>query len=91
MRDFTIEQYKRMALKFNKMDFAEKLKCLNENSDILTLANDHNWWGVRPIDKKVRESLEEQDIYFDIEREWSDKEVTALLGLTKITQSGLTD
>ena len=91
MRTFTIDQYIRMASKFNKMNFDQKLECLNNNSDILTLDSDGNWWGVRPVDKDIRFQLEEKDVLFEIENEWGHSEMMSILNMTKITLGGLTD
>ena len=81
MRKFTLEQYIKMSISFNKMNFTEKIKTIKENADILILASDHNWWGVKILDNDVREELEDQGIEFEIEREWDSSEINSLIYL----------
>src|ERR1035437_6928994 len=39
MKTYTLEQYQQMAVKFNNLSFIEKIKTIQKNSDILTLAS----------------------------------------------------
>ena len=84
MRKFTLEQYKRMAIKFNKMSFREKIITIKENSDILTLASDYNWWGVKVKDKDIQEELEDTECQFNITKEWDSNEMHELIDLLGI-------
>ncbi len=84
MRKYSLEQYKQMAERFNKMSFREKIVTIQKNSDILTLASDHNWWGVKAKDKDIQEQLEETDDLFTIESEWDSNEINVLVDLLGI-------
>lgn len=84
MRTFTIDQYIRMAEKFNKMSFRDKIITIRDNSDILTLASDHNWWGVKAKDKEICEQLDEMEVYFEITNEWDSNEMNELVDLLGI-------
>ena len=81
MRNFTLEEYKQMAERFNKMSFRNKIITIQNNSDILTLASDHNWWGVKAKDKEIQEQLEDE---FEIEKEWDSSEMHTLVDLLGI-------
>jgi len=81
MRKFTLEQYKQMSASFNKKPFSLKIKLLQENSDILVLACDYNWWGVKVRDKEIQEQLYELDEQFTITSEWGYNEMSDLIGL----------
>ena len=84
MRSFSLEQYKQMAERFNKMSFREKIVTIQKNSDILTLASDYNWWGVKVKDKEIQEQLEDEGYQFDIEKEWDSREMYELVDLLEI-------
>jgi hypothetical protein len=56
-RSFSLEQYRQMAERFNKMSFREKILTIQKNNDILTLASDGNWWGVKVKDIEMQEQL----------------------------------
>ena len=84
MRQFTLEQYVEMAGIFNKMSFFDKIKTIKDNCDILTLASDGNWWGVKVKDKKIQEQLEELNKEFVIENEWGSSEMYDLINLLGI-------
>lgn len=73
-----------MAEKFNKMSFRDKIITIRDNSDILTLASDHNWWGVKVKDKEICEQLDEMEVYFEITNEWDSKEMNELVDLLGI-------
>lgn len=77
-----------MLKRFDKMSFIQKIKCIQANTDILTLASDHNWWGVKVKDKEIQEQLEEMDAPFTIENEWDSSEMHDLIFLLGI---GITD
>lgn len=89
MRTFTLEQYKTMAERFNKMTFRDKIITIRDNSDILTLASDYNWWGVKVKDKEIQEELEESEDIFNIENEWHSKEMHELIDLLGIDNESL--
>lgn len=61
MRKFSLEQYTEMSDRFNKMSFYDKIKTIRDNSDILTLASDYNWWGVKVKDKEIQEQLSDTE------------------------------
>jgi len=84
MRNFTLEQYVEMAERFNKMSFYDKIKTIKDNSDILTLASDGNFWAVKTKDKEIQEVLYENDNTFDIENEWGSHEMCDLVSLLGI-------
>jgi len=84
MRQFTLEQYKRMSAKFNKMAFKEKIQTIIDNKDILTLASDHNWWGVKAKDNDIQEQLFDSETQFNIENEWDADEIMVLVDLLGI-------
>lgn len=81
MRTFTLEEYKGMAERFNKMSFANKIKTIQRNSDILILASDHNWWGVKVKDKEIQEELYDNGWQFNIVNEWDSDEMHTLIHL----------
>lgn len=83
MRKFTLKQYIEMAGRFNQMSFYNKIKTIKENSDILTLASDHNWWGVKIKDKEIWEEFNEE-YEFQIEKEWDASEMCDLVSLLGI-------
>jgi hypothetical protein len=39
------------------MKFIEKIDTIIKNKDILMLASDGNWWGVKVKDEKIQEQL----------------------------------
>lgn len=88
MRQFTIEQYRQMANNFNKMTFVGKINIIQDNSDILTLASDGNWWAVKVKDKNIQEKLYDNDEIFVIKNEWGASEMYDLITLLGI---GTTD
>ena len=81
VRIFTIEQYKELVLRFNKMDFRNKILTIQKNSDILTLGSDYNWWVVKVKDKDIQEQLENEDNIFRIENEWDHNQMFVLIYL----------
>lgn len=89
MRTFTIDQYKRMAARFNNMSFLDKIKTIKEHSDILTLASDHNWWVVKAKDNDIQEQLEEAECEFHITNEWDSNEIHDLIALLELPHTGL--
>jgi len=89
MRKFTLEQYIKMSESFNKMNFTDKIKTIKDNSDILTLASDYNWWAVKLKDKEMQIELTEEDIEFEIENEWCYDEMNSLISLLGISNTDL--
>lgn len=89
MRKFTLDQYVRMAKKFNKMSFCDKIKTIRENSDILTLASDGNWWGVKVKDPEIQEELYSNENTFDIANEWGSSEMNDLVYLLGIDNTDI--
>jgi len=88
-RKFTLEQYVEMAKRFNQMSFYDKIKTIRDNSDILTLASDGNWWGVKVKDNYMQEILSDKEIIFNIENEWGSKEIHILIELLGIENIGM--
>lgn len=84
MRTFTIDQYKELSKRFNKMSFRDKIKTIMDNSDILTLASDGNWWGVKAKNKEIQEQLEDSETQFTIVFEWQSSEMSDLVDLLGI-------
>lgn len=89
MRKFSLEQYIEMAGRFNKISFYNKIKTIKENSDILTLASDHNWWGVKTKDKDIQEKLTDSDNEFQIVKEWDASEMCDLVSLLGIDNTDI--
>lgn len=83
-RIYSLEQYKEMAERFNKMSFRDKIITLQKNRDILTLGSDYNWWVVKVKDKDIQEELYESETNFQIENEWGCKEMYELVNLLGI-------
>jgi hypothetical protein len=84
MRNLSLEQYKTMASRFNKMSFSEKIKTIRNNIDILHLGSDYNWWVVKVRDVEIQQELEECDEIFDIKNEWDSNEMHDLIALIGI-------
>ena len=84
MRQFTLEQYRQMAKRFNQMSFYDKIKTIRDNADILTLASDGNWWAVKVKDKNIQEELFDNEWQFNIENEWGSSEMDDLVSLLGI-------
>ncbi len=89
MEKYTIEQYRQMSEKFNKMSFYDKIKTIRDNKDILTLASDGNWWGVKVKDEEIQEELFDNEEQFDIENEWRSSEMYDLVSLLGIDNTGI--
>jgi len=83
-RSFSLEQYRQMAERFNKMSFREKILTIQKNNDILTLASDGNWWGVKVKDIEMQEQLYYNEWQFNIENEWGSSEMFDLVDLLGI-------
>jgi hypothetical protein len=84
MRSFCLHQYRKMAERFNKMSFRDKILTIQKNGDILTLASDCNWWVVKVKDAKIQEQLYESGWQFDIVNEWGGSEMFDLVDLLEI-------
>jgi len=83
-RSFSLEQYRQMAERFNKMSFRDKILTIQKNSDILTLASDGNWWGVKVKDNEMQEQLYGNEWQFNIVNEWGSSEMFDLVDLLGI-------
>lgn len=88
-RSFTIDQYIKMSDKFNKMLFIDKIKAIQENSDILTLASDCNWWAVNAKDSNIQFELECANKEFRIENEWDHNQIYDLISLLGIDNTDI--
>lgn len=86
MKKYTLEQYKKMVKSFNSKSFINQIKTLRENKDILILASDHNFWGVKVLDEEMQEKLYDTgDVFFCLqETEWGSNEMHDLIGLLGI-------
>jgi hypothetical protein len=89
MRNYTIEEYKEMAKRFNQLSFYNKIKTIRDNKDILTLASDGNWWGVKLKDKEKQEELFDNEEHFYIENEWQSSEMMDLVSLLGIDNTDI--
>ncbi len=89
MRKFTLEQYQQMAIRFNKKNFQEKIEIIIANKDILTLASDYNWWGVKVKNKEIQEQLIGTETGFEIENEWGSHEMGDLVDLLGIDNTDI--
>jgi hypothetical protein len=89
MRKYTLSQYEKMAESFNKMSFSEKIKTIQKNKDILTLASDGNWWGVKVKDVEIQEQLYDNNNEFLIEREWGSREMYDLIWVLGIDNTDI--
>ena len=83
-RSFSLDQYRQMAERFNKMSFRDKILTIQKNSDILTLASDGNWWGVKVKDNEMQEQLYDNEWQFNIVNEWGSSEMFDLVDLLGI-------
>lgn len=83
-RTFSLDQYKEMAERFNKMSFRNKILTIQNNNDILTLTSDGNWWTVKVKDTEIQEQLYEDDCQFVIVNEWGSGEMCELVDLLGI-------
>ena len=81
---YTIEQYRQLSKRFNEMSFRDKIKAIRENPDILTLASDGNWWGVKMKDEDIQVRLVELEEEFEIKQEWGAEEMDELVNLLGI-------
>ena len=88
-KDYNLEQYKQMAERFNKMSFREKIITIQNNKDILTLASDGNWWGVKVKNKEIQEQLYDNEWQFNIENEWGSSEMCILVELLNIDNTDI--
>jgi hypothetical protein len=66
------------------MSFREKILTIQKNNDILTLASDGNWWGVKVKDDEIQEQLYDNECQFNIENEWGSSEMFDLVDLLGI-------
>jgi hypothetical protein len=89
MEKYTIEQYRQMAKKFNQMSFYDKIKTIRDNKEILTLASDGNWWGVKVKDEEIQEELFDNEEQFNIENEWQSREIMDLVSLLGIDNTDI--
>ena len=73
----------------NKMSFIDKIKTIRDNKDILTLASDYNWWGVKVKDREIEEQLFDSETNFTIENEWHAGEIHDLIRLLEIDNTDI--
>lgn len=76
---YTLTQYTAMAERFNAMSFKEQLEVLINNPDILSLANDYDWWWVEVVDKDI-----DNDLFILKENQWGWREMQAMAEMLKI-------
>ena len=85
MREYTLEDYREFAKHFNSQSFINKIKILKDNSDILQLGSDYNWYNIQVKDKDIQEELHDTETGFHIKNEWGYREVLELLNLLDIS------
>lgn len=73
---------------FNRMSFYDKINVVKNNSDIITLASDGNYWGIKIKNKEIWEQFKE-NYDFQIEREWGSSEMHDLINLLEIDNTDL--
>ncbi len=73
-----------MTLKFNKLLFIDKIRVLKEQSELIRLASDGNYWRVKVLDSEIADKLEYENINFEIEQEWGASEICDLVYLLGI-------
>lgn len=88
MKNYTYEDYEKMSDDFNVKTFSQKIQFISNNKNILTLAADGNWWGVKVKDEDIQERLYDNDKEFRIENEWQSEQMYELVYLLGI---GITD
>ena len=88
-REISLEEYKKWSKEFNQLSFEDKIKTIKENSDLLFLACDYNWWFVKVKDKQIQEQLEDSEQNFYIGNEWSWEQMIHLLNLLGIPVKGI--
>lgn len=71
------------------MSFYDKIKTIRDNTDILTLACDGNWWGVKVKDNYVQQCLVDSQEEFNIENEWQSSEMMDLVSLLGIDNTDI--
>ena len=60
-----------------------------DNTDILTLASDGNWWGVKVKNNEIEEKLYELGENFNIENEWGYREMADLINFLGIDNTDI--
>lgn len=79
-KKYSLHQYHKMVIRFNSLPFADKIRVLRDNPDIIILAKDGNFWTVKAIDKDIQSELEEGDLTFDIGvNDWGVDEIKTML------------
>jgi len=89
MKELTIEDYRRMSQKFNKLNFVQQIEVLRDSPGILQLGSDYNWWRVLVVDNIIQEQLDEEENTFVIDTEWDHNHMYELVNLLGIKQTGL--
>lgn len=89
MRKYSLQQYQDMAKRFNQKSFTEKIETIKENSDILTLASDGNWWVVKVKEKAIQDDLYDTDTGFVIVNEWGSSEMDSLVSLLGLSNTDI--
>lgn len=86
-RSFCLDNYRKMAERFNKMSFRDKILTIQKNNDIIQLASDHNWWRVKVIDEEIDNEIVGTKDEFHIPQEWDSREIYDLIDLLGITRT----
>ena len=89
MKKYNFEQYVAETIKFNKLSFIDKIRFIQNNNDVLTLASDGNWWGVKVKDEVIQEELYDNDTTFNITNEWDSNEINDLVYLLGIDNTDI--
>lgn len=76
---FTTEQYSEMSKRFNKLNFAEKVKIIKENSNLFYLESKADWITLRLVDEEAQERGD--DLLFNWSNNKEDIDVVVLFQL----------
>lgn len=76
---FSHEQYVEMSKRFNKLNFAEKVKIIKENSNLFYLESKADWITLRLVDETAQERGD--DLLFNWSNSKEDVDIVVLFQL----------
>lgn len=76
---FNQQQYIEMSKRFNKLNFAEKVKIIKENNNLFYLESKANWITLRLVDEEAQERGD--DLLFNWSNSKEDVDVVVLFQL----------
>ena len=79
---FTTEQYSEMSKRFNKLNFAEKVKIIKKNSNLFYLESKADWITLRLVDEEAQERGD--DLLFNWSNNKEDIDVVVLFQLSGV-------